>query len=34
MNQRFLEAEQKYQEERHRVATLEQQLEKTNWDSQ
>ncbi|XP_076600248.1 coiled-coil domain-containing protein 13 isoform X2 [Chaetodon auriga] len=34
MNQKFLEAEQKYQEERHRVATLELQLEKTNLDSQ
>ncbi|XP_070830434.1 coiled-coil domain-containing protein 13 isoform X2 [Chaetodon trifascialis] len=34
MNQKFLEAEQKYQEERHRVATLELQLEKTSLDSQ
>ncbi|XP_041805813.1 coiled-coil domain-containing protein 13 [Chelmon rostratus] len=34
MNQKFLEAEQKYWEERHRVATLKQQLEKTNLGSQ
>lgn len=33
MNQRCLEAEQKYQEERRRIVNLELQLEKTNLDS-
>lgn len=33
MNQRCLEAEQKYQEERRRIVNLDLQLEKTNLDS-
>ncbi|XP_051258068.1 coiled-coil domain-containing protein 13 isoform X2 [Dicentrarchus labrax] len=33
MNQRFLQAEQKYQEERRRMVILEQQLERTQLDS-
>ncbi|XP_049930896.1 coiled-coil domain-containing protein 13 isoform X1 [Epinephelus moara] len=33
LNQRFLEAEQKYQEERRRTVILEQQLERTKLDS-
>lgn len=33
MNQRLLEAEQKYQEERRRMVILEQKLERTKLDS-